>query len=252
MRLEINDQVAKLSKWYENELAERLLISMGAPKWLTASKLKIFRDGLCIVLIIILLTRLFVNGGGEFYYPLVFIAAVFSALSPTEQFPSIFTMFVAPLFQRIHNYRVGRETAVFIQLLRNEVNEKHERSVLSIIRQFQNYFKILQRDLLLLEHEWKNRKLALKNFAAQYPNNQEIDVICSVLEKLEEIGYEAAAKSLAENEDTLAEKQTASYKSRQKDINQVLTLVNISGVAAAALWGVLALFIWAYSFDINY
>jgi len=252
MRLEINDRVEKLGNWYHSEWGDRLLISMGLPRWMTASRLKIVRDVLCALLVGLLFTRAFMFGLDDYYYPLVMIAALYSLLSPIEQFPSLFTMFVSPLFQRIHNYRVGRETAVLLQLLRNEANEKQERSVLSIIRQFQGYFKILQPDLLMLEHEWKNRKLALKHFMERYPENQEVDLICSVLEKLDEIGYEEAEKTLAENEKTLSEKQTASYKARQKDINSLLTLVNLSGVAAAALWGVLALFLWAYAFDINY
>ncbi|MEF3304223.1 hypothetical protein [Paenibacillus sp. GYB003] len=252
VRLEIEDKAERLGRWYSSAWGDRLLASMGLPRWLDVARLKITRDVICLIVLILILFRWFIVSEGGLYYPIIATLALFSALSPNEQYPSIFNIFIAPLFQRVHNYRVGRETSVLIQLLRNEVSETQQRNVLSIIRQYQNYFKILREDLLLLEYGWKNRSLALKHFRERYPENAEIELICSVLDKLDEIGYEEAGKTLRENEETLLEKQTASYKTRQKDINQVLALVNISGVAAAALWGILALFMWAYSFDINY
>lgn len=252
VRLEVEDKAYRLGRWYASEWADRQLASMGIPRWFNAARLKIARDVICLFVLILIFLRWFMLSEVGLYYPLILVLALYSSLSPNEQYPSIFSIIVAPLVQRVHNYRVGRETSVLIQLLRNEVSEAQQRSVLSVIRQYQNYFKILRDDLLLLEYSWRNRSLALKHFRERYPNNAEIELICSVLDKLDEIGYEEAAKTLQENEETLLEKQTANYKTRQKDINQILALVNISGVVAAALWGVLALFMWAYSFDINY
>jgi len=252
VRLEIEEKVKMIGIRYSSEWSDRLLRSMGWPQWITASKLKILRDVLCLMLLMIVLLREFILGSDNLLYPIIWILALYSTLSPSEKFFSIFSLLVAPLFRRIHNYRVGKETAVLIQLLRNEVNETKERSVLSIIQQFQKYFKILRNDLLILEHEWKNRKVALDHLRARYPNNEEIYFVCSVLEKLDEIGYMEAAKTLRENEQTLTNKQNAAYISREKDVNQVLAVINISGLAAACLWGILALFMWAYSYDFNY
>jgi len=253
VQLEMKERMSSWLSFYDSEDADRLLCSMGWKRWVTGARLKIIRDLISLTLLLFVLTKFAFVGGDRVGYHLILVCGVYSALSPTKEIPSIFTLIIAPFFRKINRYRVSRETSVFLQLLRNEVHEKKERSVLSIIRQYQPYFKIIQDDLLTLEHEWKRGKsLALDSFKARHPGNEEVHYICSVLKELHEIGYKAAAEMLQENEATLNEKQQSHYERREKDLNQLLFIVNIAGVGLALIWAVIGLFLWSYSFDFNY
>jgi hypothetical protein len=229
---------------YASNVTDELLESMGWRPYINGANLKITRDGLTIVL---LLMVWFSHDGEQLVRPLIWVLVFYLTLTPG---PGPFYLFIRPLFQRIHRYRVNRDTALLIQLLRNEMQAEIRQSVIALIRDYRPYMTTLKEDLFWLEHEWRNGKEeALERWERKHPANEDIRFLCSMFRKLDSIGYDACAEMLARNESTLNQRQVAQYVNKMQDMNRFLFLINVTGVILACLWFVMAIFLWAYDLD---
>lgn len=236
---------------YSDEAIDWLLDSMGWP--LKSSSMYMLRDAICTALLGILLTNWYLYGG-NLQFRVMLTLAVFLFLTPSKSIGTPFMRFVAPLFQRIRRHKVNKETGLFIQLLRNETKEGLQRSPLALIQQYQGYFNILRNDLYRLEHDWGlgGKDEALRKFKMRHPKNEDIYFIASILNEISNVGYAATAEMLAQNEETLNRRHQSEYSSRMSDINQILFFINTGAVIISLLWGVMAIFNWAYSLDVVY
>jgi hypothetical protein len=250
VQLEAMDRLTRWEKLYTNEDESQLLRSTGL--MLNAAKMKVFRDLLCSILLVGLLLRWYVKDG-SLVFGLVGLLVIYSSLWPSTKNFTIFSNVIAPVLQKLRRYRVTRETHVLLQLLRNEVQESQQRSVLYLIQKYQGYFKIINEDLILLEHEWRHGKdIALLHLQQRHPGNDEIAYLASMIRDMDNVAYEELSKMLKENSETLNKKQQSSYEARENDLNQILFMVNIAGTGLAVLWFVISMFLWSYSFDMNY
>jgi hypothetical protein len=232
-------------QFYGSEEADLLLESMGLRKLLSSGTLKIIRDGLTVMLLVIVLLRV---PRQELMRPLTWLVLFYFTLTPG---PGPFYLLLRPLFQRIHRYRVNRDTALLIQLFRNEMRSGVQRSVGSLIRDFRPYMTVIRDDLFWLEHEWQkaDKEKALSLWERKHPGNPDIRFLGSFLRKLDQIGYAECAEMLAQNERTLNRRQVTSYINRMQDVNRFLFVINATGVLLACLWFVMAVFSWAYDMD---
>ncbi|SDO15699.1 hypothetical protein SAMN04487897_10936 [Paenibacillus sp. yr247] len=238
---------------YQSDFGNHLLGTMGWRSKIDATRMMMFRDAVSFALAAFFIVKQWISGG-NLSTEIVLLLLIYSLLTPGTHFsiPSTFTYTFVPIFQKVRRFRVSRESAMFLQLLRNEVSEKTERQVISIIQQYQSYFKVLRNDLIDLEHDFpKGKDVALERFKSKHPQNEEINYICSILDKLADVGYAECAQMLKDNEETLNKMQEAHYESKEKDLNQLLMVINLGGIGLAALWFVIACFMWSYSFDTN-
>jgi len=255
VKLETKERLTSWQKMYakdnENYESENQLVrSMGI--LLSADKLKLFRDLISSVsLLIVLMNWYFYEG--NLFVGLLSVAVIYSTLWPSVTNFTIFSNVLGPALQKFRRYRVTRETHVLLLLLRNEVQEVQQRNVLSLIQKYQSYFKLIKQDLLILEHEWgKGKEIALLHLQQRHPNNEEIAYLASMLRDMEDLDYAELDKMLKENSETLNKKQQSRFESRENDLNQMLFLINIAGTGLAVLWFVISMFQWSYSFDTNY
>ncbi|WP_163860407.1 hypothetical protein [Paenibacillus elgii] len=234
-------------QFYVSESADELLETMGIRKYISSSTLKMSRDALSLVLLIILLLN---YSGEELIRPLTWLAVFYLTLTPG---PGPFYAFIRPLFQRIHRYRVSRDTALLIQLFRNEMQSSVPQSVDFLIREYRVYMTVIQDDMYWLEHEWQkgNKEEALQLWERKHPGNQDIRFLCGFLRKLDEIGYEACAEMLSQNERTINRRQVSNYLNRMQDLNRFLFFVNAAGVLLACLWFVMSVFSWSFDMDMG-
>jgi hypothetical protein len=250
VQLETTERLSKWQKVYVNDDENQLIQSMGIP--INAAKLKVFRDIITLVVLVIMLLK-WSDYQGNLFLPFASLIVLYSTLWPSVKNFTIFSNVFGPVLQRIRRYRVTRETHVLLLLLRNEVQETQQRNVLFLIQKYQNYFRIIKGDLILLEHEWsRGKEIALMRMQQRHPGNEEIAYLCSMLRDLEGVEYKELDKMLKENSDTLNKKQQSSFEARENDLNQVLFMVNVAGTGLAMVWFVIGLFLWSYSFDTNY
>lgn len=253
VQLEAKQKIRAWKGLYQSDVGNHLLETMGWKSKIDATRMMMFRDAVCVALAAFLLVRHWVSDGNA-SAGIILVLLIFSLLTPGTHFtiPSTFTYTCVPIFQKVRRFRVSKESAMFLQLLRNEVSEKTERQVIAIIQQYQNYFRVLRNDLIDLEHDFpKGKDIALERLKSKHPNNEEINYICSILDKLADVGYAECAQMLKDNEETLNKMQEAHYESKEKDLNQLLMVINLGGIGLAALWFVIACFMWSYSFDTN-
>ncbi|CAN7766973.1 hypothetical protein LJR153_007301 [Paenibacillus sp. LjRoot153] len=236
---------------YADERIDCLLESMGWP--LKSSSMYMLRDICCVSLLAFLGANWYLYGG-NLQFRVMIVFTVFLFLTPSARIGTPFMRFIAPLFQRIKRHKVNKETGLFIQLLRNETKEGQQRTPLALIQQFQGYFDILRNDLYKLEHDWGlvGKDEALRKFKMRHPKNEDIFFITSILNEISSVGYAATSEMLAQNEETLNRRHQSEYASRMSDINQVLFFINTGAVIISLLWGVMAVFNWAYGFDVVY
>lgn len=250
VQLEAKERLSSWQKLYANEDESTLVRSMGLR--VNAAKIKVFRDMISGVFLMLIMLRWLTNNG-SLLFGLMALLVLYSSLWPSTKNFTVFSNIIAPTFQKLRRYRVTRETHVLLQLLRNEVQESSQRSVLSLMQKYQGYFKIINSDLILLEHEWRHGKdIALIHLQQRHPGNEEIAYLASMIRDMDSVPYAELSKMLKENSETLNKKQQSSYEARENDLNQILFMVNIAGTGLAVLWFVIAMFLWSYSFDINY
>lgn len=232
--------------FYASDTTDELLESMGWRKYISGPTLKMLRDGITLVLLILVLHN---YHGLELIRPLVGLLFVYLTLTPG---PGPFYLFIRPLFQRIRKHKVNQETALIIQLLRNETKSEAQQMAIALMKQFRAYVNVLKDDLFWLEHEWRDGKdAAINRWQNRHPGNEDIQLICSLLRKIDEIGYAACADMLENNETTIQERQVSNYTSRMQDLNRFLFYVNVTGVILACLWFVMALFSWSSEMDMG-
>jgi hypothetical protein len=235
-------------QFYSSDEADLLLESMGLRKFVSSGTLKVIRDGLTLMLLVIIGVRV---PAGELVRPLTWLVLFYFTLTPG---PGPFYLLLRPLFQRIHRYRVDRDSALLIQLFRNEMRSNVQRSVGSLIRDFRPYMTVIRDDLFWLEHEWQkvDKEKALSLWERKHPGNPDIRFLGSFLRKLDQIGYAECAEMLAQNERTLNRRHATSYMNRMQDLNRFLFIVNASGVLLACFWFVMAVFAWANDMDAGF
>lgn len=231
-------------QFYASKKADELLESMGWRPYISAASLKMIRDAVSLLLLLIVF--LTVSFGQQMVRPLIGVAFAYLTLTPG---PGPFRLFIRPVFQRIRRHRVNQETALFIQLLRNETQSEVQQTVIAIIRQFRPYMKVLQDDMYLLEHEWRDKEQALEHWKMRHPENEDIRFICSLLKKIEDIGYADCQEMLQQNEVTINQRQVTYFRNRMNDLNKFLVMVNAAGVLLGLLWFVMTFFSWAFDMD---
>ncbi|NHN33353.1 hypothetical protein [Paenibacillus agricola] len=250
VQLETTERLSRWQKIYVNEDENQLIQSMGIP--FDAAKLKVFRDIVTLVVFVTMLLR-WSDYQGNLFLPIASLFLLYSTMWPSVKNFTIFSNVIGPVLQKVRRYRVTRETHVLLLLLRNEVQEIQQRNVLYLIQKYQDYFKIIKGDLILLEHEWgRGKEVALMRLQQRHPGNEEIAYLASMLRDLDGVEYNELDKMLKENSDTLNKKQQSSFEARENDLNQVLFMINVAGTGLAMVWFVIGLFLWSYSFDTNY
>ncbi|WP_240420370.1 hypothetical protein [Paenibacillus periandrae] len=250
VQLETTERLSRWQKIYINEDEDQLIQSMGIP--INAAKLKVFRDIVTLVVFVTMLMR-WPDYQGNLFLPIASLLLLYSTMWPSVKNFTIFSNVIGPVLQKVRRYRVTRETHVLLLLLRNEVQEVQQRNVLYLIQKYQDYFRIIKGDLILLEHEWgKGKEVALMRLQQRHPGNEEITYLAAMFRDLDGVEYKELDKMLKENSDTLNKKQQSSFEARENDLNQVLFMINVAGTGLAMVWFVIGLFLWSYSFDTNY